>query len=571
MFKIKGLQTILSTLSITAMMIVASSCIGDASVSKKRGVVKDFSVVDGNEEGCGATYLNYSAPYDTCVSTCAVGSATKTGYHLASTEELATVKTKLVDDGNTSLLTIVNGSANLCMPDVTVETRPTNAIDIKSDFCSCLSGKSDIVNNCDSFCAAKTPSDQPILYVNTTMGTEIAMNTKLGNLHNWCTVQLEDDETNPKCQVVATDGTNTITLPANTTSGSNSFNVNILSLAKNRTWIIKLVETQTGSAAQSKEFQIRRQTPPTDSNDVVGALKVTPINQYTCMTYGGKVDPTGNIIRTTFARIFYYFASNEDPAPVAPAGGKNQSQVVCHDEQLHPGDDSAVYPRLELIPGAYAMWDRADTRFVAKAVNAGKLTINKILEDRLSTEYNITGSTIDLFRLVSYPNRPASATTTSTNIPLGYIMIPFTNTTNGRTYCPGPTEFTGNQPLLNLLDEYMDQTEGIYLAEKQAETFLDGTTYKTLYGTMFVREQTLKDYGFYIENGLKIKADSNSMNTKTIYFYWPTSTIADAMLEGGGRKLFTVRTPGTLNGNVPTGQSTSEATTDKRIGCIPKT
>lgn len=568
MFKIKGLQTILSTLSIAAMMIAASSCIGDASVSKKRGVVKDFSVVNGNEEGCGTTYLNYVSPYDTCVSTCTVGTATKTGFHLASTEELAAVKTELVADGNTSLLTIVNGSANLCMPDVTVETRPTNAIAIKSDFCSCLSGKSDIINNCDAFCAAKTASDQPILYVNTTPGTEIALNTKLGNIRNWCTVQLETDEGNPSCSVVATDGTNTLTLPANTTAGSNSFNVNILSLATNRTWILKLVENLSG--AQSAEFQIRRQAPATDSTDVVGALKVTPINQYTCMTYGGSVTNTGSIIRTTFARIFYYFASNEDPAPVAPAGGSNQSQIVCHDEQIHAGDDSAVYPRLELIPGAFSMWDRADTRFVAKAANAGKLTINKILEDRLFSDYNISGSTIDLFRLVSYPNRPASATTASTNIPLGYIMIPFTDTTTGKTYCPGPAEFTGAQPLLNLLGEYMDQTEGIYLAEKQAETFLDANVYKTLYGTMFVRESTLKSYGFYIENGLKIRANTASMNTKTIYYYWPTSTTADPLAEGG-RKLFTVRTPGTLNGNVPTGQSTTEATTDKRIGCIPKT
>ena len=568
MFKIKGLQTILSTLSITAMMIVASSCIGDASVSKKRGVVKDFSVVDGNEEGCGATYLNYEAPYDTCVSSCAVGTATKAGFHLGTTEELATVKTELVADGNTSLLTIVNGSAGICMPDVTVETRPTNAIDIKSDFCSCLKGKSDIINNCDAFCAAKTQSDQPILYVNTIMGTEIALNSKLGNLRNWCTVQLASDDANPSCSVVATDGTNTITLPANTTPGSNSFNVNVLSLATNRTWILKLVENLSG--AQSKEFQIRRQTPVTDSNEVVGALKVTPINQYTCMTYGGKVDPTGKIIRTTFARIFYYFASNEDPAPIAPAGGANQSQIVCHDEQLHPGDDSAVYPRLELIPGAYSMWDKADTRFVAKAVNGGKLTINKILEDRLAAEYNITGSSIELFRLVSYPNRPSTASSSTTNIPLGYIMVPFTDTTTGYTYCPGPTEFTGAQPLHNLLGEYMDQTEGIYLAEKQAETFLDGPTYKTLYGTMFVRESTLKSYGFYIENGLKIKADTASMRSKTIYYYWPTSTTADPLAEGG-RKLFTVRTPDTLNGNKPTGQATNEATTDKRIGCIPKT
>jgi hypothetical protein len=570
MNKIKGLQNILSTLSIAAMMIVASSCIGDSSVAKKRGIVKDFSVIEGNENGCGKDYLVYETPYDKCTNICSSGSATEPGFHLASTTELATVKQDLVADTNTDLLTIVNGSANICVPDITVETRPTNAINIESDFCSCINGKSDIINNCDAFCANKTPSDQPILYVNTTVDAAIGLNTNLRNLYNWCTVQLPNDETNPKCYVSATDGTNTFSLPANVTAGSNSFNVNVLSLAKNRTWILKLVETQTGSNAQSKEFQIRRKDQVSDTTVVTGALKVAPINQYTCMTYGGKVDPAGNIIRTTFARIFYYFAANETPTPIAPAGGSNQSQVVCHDEQLHPGTDSAEYDRLELIPLAFAMWDKSDTRFVAKAENGGKLTINKMLEDELaSSEYNIPGTTIDLFRLLSYPNRPTTATTASANIPLGYIMIPFTDSTTQKTYCPNSTHFTGNQPLLNILGKYMDDTEGIYLAEKEGETVLDGSSYKTLYGTMFVRESTLKTYGFYIENGLKIRADSNSMNSKMTYFYWPVNPTADP-LASGGRKLFTVRTPSTLNGNVPTGQATNEATTDKRIGCIPK-
>ena len=569
MFKIKGLQTILSALTISAMMIAASSCIGDQSVAKKRGIVKDFSVDKGNENGCGTEYLNYESPYDTCTNVCTAGTASTLGFHLASLEELSEIKQELVASGNSSLLKIVNGSANLCVPDVTAEVRPTNAIDIKSDFCSCVNGKSDIINNCDSFCAAKASSDQPILYVNTIVGTDIALNTKLGNLHNWCTVQLADDETSPACSVVATDGTNNVILPANTVAGSNSFNVNVNTLAKNRTWILKLVETKTGTAAQSKEFQLRRKDQTTDSTDILGALKVTPINQYTCMSFGAsKTDSLGNIIRANAARVFYYFAANETPAPVAPPGGTNQSQIVCHDEQLHPGNDNAEYDRLELIPGAITMWDKADTRFVAKTENAGKLTINKILQDRMLAEHNIT-VTIDLFRLLSYPNRPTSATIPSTSIPLGYIMVPFTDPNTGKTYCPTETHFTGNQPIMNLMGEYMDSTEGIFVAEKEGETIPDGASYRTIYGTMFVRESTLKDYGFYIENGLKIRADSNSMNTKTIYYYWPLSTTADALTQGG-RKLFTVRTPATLNGNIPTGQSTTEATTDKRIGCIPK-
>lgn len=564
MNKIRSLQTILSTLAIAATMVAASSCIGDASVAKKRGIVKDFSVVKSNQNGCGTDYLVYQAPFDECTKACSPKSADQEGFHLATLEELSTIKKELVADNSTSILTIVNGSENICVPDVTIETRPTNAININSDFCSCINGKSDIINNCDAFCANKGASDQPTLYVNTTMGPEIALNTKLENLHNWCNVQLENDDTGPKCILSATDGINTYTLPVNTTAGSNSFNVNILSLAKNRTWILNLVETQTGSNAKSKEFQIRRKDQPSDTDIVTGALKVAPINQYTCMTYGRATDTVGNIVRTSFARIYYYFPANETPTPIAPAGGANQTMLACHDEQLHPYPDSSEFDRLELIPQALAMWDKSDSRFVADPKNAGKLTIHKMLEDELASEFNITGSTIGIFTLLSFPNRPASG-----NIPLGYVMAPFFDTLTQKTYCPTTTHFTGTQPLMNLLGKYMDSTEGLYLAEKEADTILDNKSYVTLYGTMFVRESTLLTYGFYIENGLKIKASANSMNSKTIYFYWPVSEEADP-LASGGRKLYTIRSPSNINGNVPIGQSTSVSTTDKRIACIPK-
>lgn len=575
MKKIKRPSSILSVISLTAIIFVVSSCVADQGVSKKRGFVKDFSTTSSTK-GCGSKLLVYASPYNSCVTECSA--STKT--HAASLEELSAVKTELnagtASTGsmsNADVLIRVNASANLCVPDVTVETRPTKAITIKSDFCSCLNGKSDIISDCDSFCASKVVTDQPTLYVNTIIGADIALNTKLGNLYNWCTVQLSNDDQKPQCYVNATDGTNTYNLPVNITSGSNSFNVNVLTLAKNRPWILKLVETQTGSNAESQEFQIQRKSPTSSETEILSPLKITPVSQYTCMTFGGKVNSAGNILRTSFARIFYYFAVNETPAPIPSAGEQNETLVVCHNEQLHPGKDAIEYDRLELIPNAIAMWDRTDTRFVAKSTNGGKLTINKILEDRLSDEFNITGSTISLFNLISYPNRPTTSTSTSANIPLGYMMIPFTNADTGKTYCPTTTDFNGTQPLMNLLADYMHDTEGLYLAEKEAETVLDVSssstnTYKTIYGTMFVRESTLKNYGFYIEGGLKIRANEAAMHSRTIYYYWPVSEVDP--LTQGDRKLFTVRTYDTLNGNVPTGQSTSATTTDKRIGCIPK-
>lgn len=547
-------------MTVVAGLMLAAGCINDPGVNKKRGLVKDFSITN-TSVGCGSNLLILSQP-DTCTTACSEGT------HKASASELETAKTEAATSTTPNLLAKILGSAGICVDDEVTVARPTNQIDIKSDFCSCINGKSDIINDCTSFCAGVTSSASPTLYLNTIIGTDIALNTKLGNLYNWCTVQLDGDPTAPQCFLQATDGNNNTiaNIPVNISPGSNSLTANIQQLALDKTYIVKIVEGKTGTNAQSKEFQLRRKTQPTEDSSQLGALKITPINQYTCMTYGGTVTSTGSILRTSYARVFYYFASNETPPPIPPAGGTNQSQVVCHDEQLHPGNDSAEYPRLELIPQAFTMWDKADPRFVNE--NNTGLTINKTITTRLLNEYGVS-ATIDLFKLINYPNRPTTTSTSTANIPLGYMMIPFVDKT-GKAFCPTQSDFNAaDQPLFNVLKDYMDDTEGVFLAEKEAETIQDGTNYKTIYGTMFVTESIVKKYGFYIENGVKIKATQSSMNTKTIYYYWPVNDTMDPLLQGN-RKLFTVRTPNTLNGNVPTGQATTQTTSDKRIGCVPK-
>lgn len=537
-------------------------CVSDPGVAKKRGLVKDFSIVR-TTVGCGDKFLILPEA-DSCTTAC----DTKT--HLANATEIATAKTEAANDE--SLLAKINGSPKgLCVPDVVKISRPTNQIDIKSDFCSCIDGKSDIISDCAATCSTKPSTTVPMLYLNTTVGPEIALNTKLGNLENWCKVQLEDDTAAPACFLSAYDGSTTLKIPIGPQDIiNNSLSVDIKALALDRTYIVKILEANTGTNAQSKEFQLRRKTQPPDDQGQIGALKVTPINQYTCMTYGGKIEnTTGQIIRDSYARVFYYFAANETPPPIPPAGGTNQSQVVCHDEQLHPGNDNAEYPRLEMIPQALAMWDKSDPRFINS--DGTTISINKIIKSRLLIEHGIVATTIDLFKLINYPNRPTTATTSpGTGIPLGYMMVPFVDK-SGKAFCPTQTDYNGTDPLFNLLKEYMGDTEGLFLAEKEAETIQDGTAYKTVYGTMFITETILKTYGFYIENGLKIKANQSSMNTKTIYYYWPIDkTVGADPLTQGNRKLFTVRLPSMLNGNVPTGQSTTSNSSDKRIGCIPK-
>ncbi|MGZ3788872.1 MAG: hypothetical protein ACXVLQ_10130 [Bacteriovorax sp.] len=444
------------------------------------------------------------------------------------------------------------------------EKRPTNQIDIKDDFCSCINGKSDSLGQCDSFCASVPETSVPILYLNTVMGPDILSNPRLGNLYNWCNAQLDGDVTGPQCFLSATDGVNVIDyIPVTINRNSNSLSANINQLPFNKTYILKIVEGKTGSNAQSREFQLKRlkQRSPGDS---LGALRITPINQYSCLIYGGVLDGNGKIQRTSYVRNYYYFTPNETPMPVPPAGGEGNSLIVCHDDQLHPGNDNIVYPRLETIPQLTAMWDKTDIRFISDGV---QLKINKLLTERLYTEYGVRAN-LDLFKLIQFPSAPTSSSTTSSYTSLGFMMVPFVNV-DGKAFCPTHIDYNGEEPLFNLLKDYMDDTEGLYLAEKEAETIQDGNTYKMIYGTMFVTQSTLMKYGFYIENGLKVQATEDSLHTKTIHFYWPTTDAMDPLIQGQ-RKLFTVKTSDSLNGNTPTGASTTIRTSDKRIGCVHK-
>jgi hypothetical protein len=565
-------KRIYSAQTIAALFIVLSvfisSCITDPGVNKKRSSVKDFSVTTP-VEGCGEGLLVIAFKNVTDNGLCVTDCGKDTGYHKATNSELIDYLKNNSKDPETYMKDKIASSSGACIEDKSTGERPTLAIDIKSDFCSCLNGKSDLISDCSTFCASTTSTTSPTLFLNTIPGPDVALNTNFGNLYNWCNTQLPTDTAQPQCFLSANDGANEInSIPVTINPNSNSLTANIQQLAVDKTYIVKIYEGKTGTYAQTKEFQLRRKAPTADDQPVVGALKISPISQYTCLSF--SIPKDGSV--TSYSRFYYYFAGNETPPPIPPTTTPGStittSSVICHDTQLHPGNDSVEYPRLELIPQHFSMWEKTDPRFVLGA--DGKTpTINNILTTRLFNEYGIT-ATLDLFQLIKYFNRPQVAGSSASNVvPLGYIMIPFSDK-SGNTFCPTQKDFNSNDPLFSLLKDYMDDTEGVYTAEKEAEILLDGNgSYTVRYGTIFITESVLKQYGFYIENGLKIRATQASMNTKTIYFYWPISATDDPLTQGN-RKLFTVRTPDTLQGNAPTGQSTTQRSTDKRIGCVPK-
>jgi hypothetical protein len=531
---------------------------------KKRAKAIDFSVTDTTtEEGCSSEqYITFddNSKYS-CTSACS------TNYHIATSTELTNFKT--TNEDNDAVLKLLNASKGLCIDDAS-SLRPSGEVYVSSDFCACLNKKSDIINDCDSVCAAKTSTTVPTLYGSVTLGSLVANNSKFGSLYNWCNAQLDSDATTPQCTLSASDGTNSIdNIPVTINKSSNTFSADISSLAYNTTYIVKIVETKAGTNAASTEFQVRRVKQESNSG-TVGALKISPISQYTCLTYGGTTDTSGIITRTSYAKVFYYYPANETPAPIPAAGGTNQSTVVCHDEISNGATDNSLYPRLEMIPAQFTLWDKTEPRFV-KTNNI--MAINSTIQARLLEEYSVS-YTVDLFTLISYPNRPSistsSSTSTASSIAQGYMMVPFINSTTTKAYCPKAEHFNGTDALFKVLKDYTSETEGIYLGEKEAELVQEGTSYKTIYGTMFTTESILTKYGFYVQNGLKVKASSDSLHNKTIYYYWPANDNMDP-LQQGDRRLYTVRYYDQLNGNSPSGVTNSVRPSDKRIGCVPTT
>jgi hypothetical protein len=435
-------------------------------------------------------------------------------------------------------------------------TRATNDIMIKPDFCSCLSGKSDIGPQCDKFCESEVNSEQPLLYVNTIIGPQTAANSKLGNLYNWCTVQLHNDTTTPQCSLNATDGKNTYNIPVTINYGSNSFSANIISLAKNRDWTLKLVENKTGSFAQTTQFTIKRISQPFPGEEL-GALQISQNTQYSCLQYSyERNQTTGTISRNGPVKQYFFYSGIRTPSPIPL---ELPPSVFCHDEIKYPGNDSVEYERLEEIK-SFSSWDDSDPRF---GLTNMRLNINQILEKQLIEQYNIPAD-LDLFQMINTARRPNS----SSMLPLTYIMIPFVYS-NGKAFCPTSRDADNSNPLLSLLQKFTGETEGLYLADEEPQVLQNSSIYKIYHNVAFITESNLERYGFYILNGDKVKATREDFHSRRIFYYGPTDDTQDPLVKGA-RKIFTITSFDELSDHSFGTISSFNKTSDKRIGCIPK-
>lgn len=560
----------LARVSLLAVIFLAQSCLEDNSSRAGKKFIQDFSKTTTPEATTKcAKYVTLS---DTqCLTRC------PTGMHIGTQDEiLAQVDALLFQSGDDASLEAqlqerISGVKGVCLSDI---TRPSDQVYIQS-VCGCLGSLPDILNNCSSVCASRNDLT-PTLFGTVTLGSDIALNSLLGNLHNWCTVEIGDGLAQPECQLELRNGTSIYTKPVSTVEGSNTFSVDLNGIPLNMTFAATIYEKKSG--AKSKSFNVRRYSASDSSSTPTTPLKLMPITQYTCITRTGSATVDGEIY-TNAARIHFYFA--QDARPVALRPGQNF--LICHDTVLYGNNDSQLYPRLEELPGQFVLWDQTDSRFFDQD-QTNKLDVNELISKRLLDEYNITNNSINIFGEFRWPSAPsnpetadgstASGSSSSTTIAplLGFYMQPWIDSSSGHGFCPKQSHYNGSDPVFNILKEIVGvDTEGLYIAVKEEEILntTTGTTVPAPQDVLFIREGLLKKIWFYFENNQHLVPTEVTANSKTIMFYWPAD-ITNPYVKKSTQKLYTIRSAENLTTSQNQGGlRTTVRPGDKRFGCVP--
>lgn len=517
------------------------------------------------------------------VTTCSTDCQTPEN-HVASEGETALITQKIKDDKNLTedeknfKLSNLQSAKGICVPGPPL-IRPENSIFVKPDYCSCLAGKRDILNQCDSFCKGTT--EGPTLYGSVILGEKVILNEVLGSLERWCNAEIPGvPGVSPTCKLEIYDGKSKeyldMTIPAN----SNNFTVNINTLKLNVTYIAKIVETGSNTnRASSDSFQIRRVPPPITNPIFPGPLKITPINQYACITRVGESDPNtrSNYFNLKATNHYYY-----DPRQKPPVGPPNP-YVYCYDRDQYGPVDRINIPRLELVPKAFSLWDQTDIRF-SDTNGDGQMDINTLIDTEMLLKYGIETKT-DYFVPFKWPTAPSiSAEGTEgsgepTVATLGYLMRVFIDPYTGTGKCPTQEDYFGPDVTFQALRGVVGvDTEAIYIGarEKEILTNPDGTTTEIPPDIILIKESEVKRIWFYYENNLLVKPDEVTSAQQTIFFYYPPAPgYMDPYVRKSYQSLYTIRDRSAL-GSGSTESSTEGGGTvqglpsyDKRFGCVP--
>jgi hypothetical protein len=551
---------------IVTLLFTLSSCQDQSGRAGKRPSIKDFTIgTDVTTDNSCSDFV--SSDFQSCLTSC------PDGFHEADEDEINGLigglqdSLALTDDEVAELAEVALGAKGVCTPDI---LRPDKAVKLKSDHCACLNDKAIVLNNCASFCVGRNTTDVEQWFVNVTLQPEIALNPDMGSLKNWCTVEIADGNTNPSCVVEFFDGVGFRTEPLVNFTGNSSFTLDIKNLPKDVTFTARIVELTSG--ASSDFIQLRKFEPTTATQTITGPLKIHPASMYTCITRAGQA-VSGGFNFNQALRLHFFFSPNNPPPSLPPLG---TGQVYCHDIEEFGINDSPLYPRLELIPEHFAVWDFRDPRFVDTNGNS-KEDINDQLQTRLAVEYGINRE-VKIFGVLRWPNvipttSSSGSSSTSTQAPImGYFMQPWVNPTSGTGFCPGQAHYNGTDPMFRVMKETVGvDTEGIYLSlrEPLVITNPDGSFSPAPDDVMIIRENLLKKIWFYYENGKHFVPDDFSASNKTIMFYWPPD-INNPYTQKSNQYIYIVRSPDSIGSSTTsTDLQTSIRPPDKRFGCVP--
>lgn len=560
------LNLVLLTGILSLSFFINSCNFEDSSGRAGRPLIVDFSTVEEEVEEACTKLMNstFSECYDECPA----------DHHVASEEELTTLITEYaptvdssnlsLDDGETVetfLAALAAQSSGICIETI---IRPNNAVFVNSSYCACKNTTPLILNNCLTYCYGKSTADEEILFVSTSLSDEIKLNEELGSLQNWCTKEIGDGNVQPSCSLELFDGSGTQTLPILSFTGTTSFKVDIKTLPNNVTYVAKLVEKTSGATSDS--FQIRKYEHQSEAATPFGPLKIMAVSQYACMSRMGT-SVNGSFNATHALRFHFYFAANKSPPSLPPIGN---TVIYCHDIETYGVNDSPLFPRLELIPEQFAVWDESDNRFVDSDGN-GVEDISDTMTSRLLEEYGIELA-VDVFDLVLWRN-VITFGTDNTQQTLGFVMQPWIDTNTGRAFCPTQKDYNGNDPIFKVMKEEVGvDTEGLFIGRRQILNIIsdDGTFVQAPHDVLFVRETLLKKIWFYYENNKHYIPDDITAGQKTVMFYWPPDT-EHPYVKKSTQYIYTViNTSGLDTTVVPTNAlSTSVVPADKRMGCIP--
>jgi hypothetical protein len=458
-------------------------------------------------------------------------------------------------------------------------SRPDQAIKFKANFCGCKDGKAVTFGNCSSFCASKNTNGASLFYATFNVTEDISLNTSLVNVKGWCDTPLADEKTNPKCILKAKDDDNNeIIMDVDTNGAANSISANIDKLSEDKTYVLTLVESSSGSQSDSVQVIKYSADIPMAS---LGPLKNAPITQYTCIRRPPAPDETtGEIYYDVAFRVHFYFLPRIPPQPIQ-AG----SDIVCHDfmNPLYGAIDDILFPRLEEIPGIFNLWDNTDPRFYDNNGNNNE-DVNDLIIQKAKNfgASNIPASTKFFFKfsgMTTSADSTEAGSTSSVAQSMGFYMFPWIDQSTFRSYCLNSTHYNSSNPLFKAMRDIIGvDMEALFVGAKAPETVFDRDNKPLAAPNDFIliRETQLKKVWFYMKNGVPTVPTEAIVSTVPVFFYYPLN-LASPFVKSSTQRIYQVKGANELTeqkvqegGANSSGITTSYPPHDRKIGCIPK-